>query len=194
MANEASPAKTTKVWYSLSDCIDSVKVTSDADIADFRKAIISENPPLQSLSPGTIDIYKPGTISFEPQNVLDPGDVVPNDTSSNARNGKGPLIVVPQQQQQRDGKLRCCSRTQCACRSNIDLSCILTSVSHNSHQQTGPWCLNVRGFYRRIGMDKPQASNAFNQRTMPCSTTFSTGGHRFPASRNMISPLFFFST
>ena len=117
MANEASPAKTTKVWYSLSDCIDSVKVTSDADISDLRKAIISENPSLKDVDPGSIDIYKPGTISFETQNVLDPGDEVSNDTSSNARNGKGPLIVVPpppqQQQQQQDGKLRCCCLFSC---------------------------------------------------------------------------------
>lgn len=61
MANEASPSKT-NIWYELNGRAD---IMEDFDVsktvAQLRNAIIAKNPPLQSFSPGTIDIYKPGT-------------------------------------------------------------------------------------------------------------------------------------
>ena len=59
MANESSLNEMTKVWYSLIDRIDSVKVARDSDVSDLRHVIKAKNPSLKDVDPGMIEIYPP---------------------------------------------------------------------------------------------------------------------------------------
>ena len=74
-----------------------MEIASDANIARLRDAIKAKSASsLKDVDPIMIDIYASGTTSLEPEpeNVIDPGDKVPTDTTSDTKNGKGPLIVA----------------------------------------------------------------------------------------------------
>jgi hypothetical protein len=113
MANQATPNEV-RIWYELHGRPASVIIASNAVVDDLRRVIKAEWGDRLQCAAAELDIFQPGTTSFESRNnILDPGDIVPNDTSSNAENGKGPLIVVPPsspllpptlQRHQQDGK------------------------------------------------------------------------------------------